>query len=82
MPRTEKTEAVFGCAGDGGQLDAINQCKQSRKKVFLSQRNKEERLSTRRSNDYGAPRKGPTKHRAKRNNFTLIVARSFAVDRG
>jgi hypothetical protein len=68
---------VFGYAGDGGQPTAINQAiKQSSKKAFLSQRNKEERLSPRRSKGFGASRKNLIELRAKRNHLPTLWTQS------
>src|SRR5271166_2633802 len=51
--RSFQAGEVFGGAGRGGHLIAVNQAiKQSSKKVFSSQRNKGERPSARRSKDF------------------------------
>ena len=50
---------------------------QSSKKAFSSQRNKEERMSARKSNDFGTSRKSPIKHRAKRNDLSTLWTQSF-----
>jgi hypothetical protein len=63
-----------------GSVHRNQAIKQSSNQAFLSQRNKEERLSAQRSKDYGASRKNLIKLRAKRNHFpTLWTRSSFLV---
>jgi hypothetical protein len=67
---------VFGYAGEEGSAHRDRSIKQLNKKAFSTQRNKEERLSARGGKDFGAWRKRPTKHRAKRNHLPTPWTRS------
>jgi hypothetical protein len=71
-----KAEA-FGCADDPGQLTATNQG--INQEIFLTQRKQGERPSAQSSKDFGASRKSPTKHRAKRNNLPTLWTQSFSL---
>jgi hypothetical protein len=73
---------IFGCAGDGGQVITIKQSSNQTRK-FLTQRNKGERLSARRSKDFGASRKkvDQTPREAQQLAYSVdsIVLPSFSV---